>query len=512
MSKRMTVLLLAMALTVALAFTMAWQLPWEGGKTIWRLRNINAAETWGSDFIALEEEEDSLPDEEDYTPEEVRGYQLQLRLPLFSLILCGGWSVCLLVYWLTAQRLYMERITFASIMLIGVAMICLKPAGVVCVWDENMHRTVVLDTVNTSGKPMMEWLQDLNNWAFGYLPGILGVLLGRMLSLDVMVMCMLGQLLGYALLCATAVRHAPRYKLTFFLLAMLPLNLFQACNVTYDAIVAAGMLLGVGLWLETLERPGVALPRQLFFMAVTMTLGTLAKPAYSLALLLLWMLPRERFTSKGAMWAFRGYVGFLTLWCMVCLILPGPYEAVLGGDARFTDSSSAGQIDYILSNPLRVLGVLADYSISSLPAAMWEGLAVWGDLNADYRLSRIYCLALLLICPLAAEGEAQGSPLTFGRRWKLAILGYLPMLGLMLAQYVVSTEIGADSIRGMQGRYVMPVLILFYLTVMLPKGLRLRQILPSRLITGTVTAASIAYMFWRLTVWLYLPIWYAALG
>ena len=80
MSKRMTVLLLAMALTVALAFTMAWQLPWEGGKTIWRLRNINAAETWGSDFIAPEEEEDSLPDEEDYTPEEVRGYQLQLRL------------------------------------------------------------------------------------------------------------------------------------------------------------------------------------------------------------------------------------------------------------------------------------------------------------------------------------------------------------------------------------------------------------------------------------------------
>lgn len=64
----------------------------------------------------------------------------------------------------------------------------------------------------------------------------------------------------------------------------------------------------------------------------------------------------------------------------------------------------------------------------------------------------------------------------------------------------------------MQGRYVMPVLILFYLTVMLPKGLRLRQILPSRLITGTVAAASIAYMFWRLTVWLYLPIWYAALG
>ena len=514
MKKRSIALAVAMALTALLALFAALQLPWEGTRTIQRLQAIDFAESWHSDFTVPEEEmyQEELPAEEVYTPQELRSYQLRLRLPLFSLILCAGWCLCLMVHWLSAKELRLERIAFAAILLICVAMICLKPAGVVCIWDENTHRTAVLDAINSSGKPLEEWLQDLSNWDFGYLPGILGALLGQLLSLDTIVMCMLGQAAGYALLCAAAVKHAPRYKLTFFLLGMLPLNLFQACNVTYDAIVTGAVLLGVALWLETLETPGAASPGRLLLLTVTLTLGTLAKPAYSLVLPLLWMLPRERFGGRGAQWAFRAYVGLLTLWCMVCLMLPGPYEAVQGGDERFTGASAAGQIGSILANPLHVLEVLADYSATALPAAVWEGLAVWGDLNADYRLSRVFCLALLLLCPLAAEGEAPGAPLTFRRRWKLALLAYLPMAGLMLAQYVVSTEVGADSIAGMQGRYVMPVLILFFLAVMLPKGLRLRRALPSRLVAGTVAVAAAAYMFWRLTLWLYLPIWHAALG
>ena len=82
----------------------------------------------------------------------------------------------------------------------------------------------------------------------------------------------------------------------------------------------------------------------------------------------------------------------------------------------------------------------------------------------------------------------------------------------MIAQYVVSTGVGADSIRGMQGRYIMPVLGAFALAVMLPQRWRVRQALPSRLVTGAVAAVAVGYMFWRLTVWMYLPIWHAVLG
>lgn len=515
MKKRSWVLGVAMGLTLLAAFWAAWSLPFSGAETLRRLEAVEYAESWQDDFASpelLAELEAYAQEEEPPTPEQLRSGRIRQGLPLFALVLCGGWCLCLLLYWLTAPKLQLEKIAFASVLLVCTAMIFLKPGSICCAWDEKVHREALLSAANAGGLPLSEWLLNISHWDFGYLPGILGALLAQAAGLDPMRLVMLGQAAGYALLCGAAVKHAPRYKLTFFLLGMLPLNLFQAGNVTYDALVTGGALLGTALWLELLETPGRAAPGRMLLLTVVLTLGTLAKPAYSLLLMLLWMLPRERFVSRQGMWLFRVYAGLLMVWCLASLALPGPYETVRGGDERFADASASGQIAYMMAHPLATLGVLADYSVTMLPAALWEGLAVWGDLGADVWASRSLCLCLLLVCPLAAEGERDGAPLTAGRRWKLAVIAYLPLLALMIAQYVVSTGVGADSIRGMQGRYIMPVLGAFALAVMLPQRWRVRQALPSRLATGAVAAVAVGYMFWRLTVWMYLPIWHAVLG
>ena len=85
----------------------------------------------------------------------------------------------------------------------------------------------------------------------------------------------------------------------------------------------------------------------------------------------------------------------------------------------------------------------------------------------------------------------------------MAALSTLPLLTLVVTQYVVSTSVGADTVAGMQSRYGLPVLILAALALMLPEKLRRRTQGLSRW-TALVCLAALAglnlTMIWQMVL------------
>ena len=110
--------------------------------------------------------------------------------------------------------------------------------------------------------------------------------------------------------------------------------------------------------------------------------------------------------------------------------------------------------------------------------------------------SWLLMILLWIICPMCCVEEDKASLLTAKKRVMLAIIGLLPVFALMLAQYMVSTPVGHHTIEGMQGRYVLPILVCLSLAIMPPEKWRVHLKKGSRWIALAVSIALVAVIYW----------------
>jgi len=279
--------------------------------------------------------------------------------------------------------------------------------------------------------------------------------------------------LVYAGMSALAVKHTPRYKATFAAVSMLPATLFLMTSMTYDTVVTGSLLLGIALALESADGEEPVSGLRAILMVSLLAFGTVAKPAYSLGLLSLMMIPKERFGGKGKAWAFRIFVLLMLVWCMAAMLMPGAYDEVISGDERFADTDATRQMEYLLAHPIEgglkpVLLVWHWQDYLTVP-----GISLWGYLGNNDTVNIIYLLLMLALAPLCTAGESweKKSPLTPGRRILLLGIAEGAMILLAFAQYIASSPVGGDVV-GMQPRYFTPVWIAAVLALMWPQGIR----------------------------------------
>ncbi len=400
-----------------------------------------------------------------------------LNLPLLFFGLTVGWGAVWLAWLLTRKKVAWHRVCFAILLSTGMMLVLTRPAMPLSTWDEGVHREKILLLAGLESVTWADYLFTYTTWLFGYVPYVLGAVIGRLLRLGdgwIFRMANMLAVLAQAAVSALAVKHAPRYKLTFLTLAVLPTCVWLASSMSYDGTVVSYVLLGAALLLEELDAPNRRLTgvRAITLMAV-LCLGTLAKPAYSLLILMVWLLPRTKFASGRRSAAFRAFAVLAMVMCLLSLLM-GAYDDLMAGDPRTDDTDSAGQLAYVLNNPGAALGVLGRYILREVPALYGQAADFWCGMGANHMVSALL-LAVVVLSTLCTAGEAEGGLcLIAGRRAALAVLGFLPVLALIGSQYMVTTPPGMDAVQGMQPRYTLPVLVFPALALAAPYGLRRR--------------------------------------
>ena len=387
--------------------------------------------------------------------------------------------------------------TFLLVLSVGVILSLNKPvpdAGSDWkTWDEqDAHQFVLSGMLPGGAESLPEWLSRVITWYPGYLPLALGGALAGLFTADAAAVyraAILMSSLFYAAAAGLAVKHAPRYKATFLAAGTLPAILFQMTSRTYDTVVTGCILLGLALALECMEREERVTPLRAMFMAGLTAFGTVAKPAYSVVLLILLMIPADRFGGGKRAWAFRAYVLVLLAWCIAALAVPGAYDSVSGGDERFAGANAAEQIAWIQAHPGEGLSRPLLYFWERQETLMNMGIAHWAYLGNDTERGGLYLALLLLAAPLCARsGEEERSLLTPGRRAALAAVALGAELILIMTQFIVSSPVGGE-IEGMQARYFIPLWGALALALMAPRGIR-RRISPAA--GGVLTAGVFA--------------------
>lgn len=409
--------------------------------------------------------------------------------PLFTMVFATWETLVLAIHQLTRREVALHRVVMILALGGGAVMGLCRPMLFEVGFDEGQHRLIMDQFAGPEAFTLPEGLYFSSSWNVGLLFHTLGRGMSTLLRLSAPWGYRWGgaiSLLMYGLMASAAVRVAPKYKAAFALFALWPTNLFLAVTTTYDSLIVGGILLGTALLFRELHHRDQPLTLEAaLLLLLTLSISTLAKSAYSLVLLMVLILPKEKFTSRKAAAWFRVLVVVIAVVCTLCrvaefgLVLSSgtvgddvprnltatqSREILLSGDERMDGTSSGAQWAAFQQNPLTGLGALARLIFLSLPRQSTEMAATYGYFGAD-PLSLWLWLVLLLTGPLMEQTAVRFS---LRRRLCLLLMGLLPLVVLGVIMYFVSTPAGSPVVIGMQPRYLVPMVPLLFLALAHP--------------------------------------------
>ena len=371
---------------------------------------------------------------------------------------------------------------FALIAGLGIFLAVKKPAPTFAagedIWigsSEDIHWANI--------EKMNLWNPDGIRYAFGnaaallpgYIPALIGYYLMRFFTADINLLyhaSVISQILAFAALSFFAVKHAPRYKAVFLTAAAMPGVISLMTGITFEMTVIGSILLGTALAMEAADGKEITSLRAIF-MVCLMAFGTVAKPAYSLALLVLMIIPRERFGSARKAWVFRGFVILMLIWCLAALIIPGYYDNMPEGDNILAGRDGAGQIANMQEFPWTEGLYPLRHMWENQKHLMIDGISEWHGQGTSETLNILYLILMLLLAPLCTVGEDPDQIRPLGWRRRIGFLAIALGAETILAylQFIFFSEVSGE-ITGLQARFILPVWILIALALTRTKWLR----------------------------------------
>ncbi|GBQ13698.1 membrane protein [Swaminathania salitolerans LMG 21291] len=343
-------------------------------------------------------------------------------------------------------------------------------------------------TGQPSGRERLEFPSTASYSPIMYLPSGLGLLTSRVLHARIdtqFFMGRLGNLIGYLLILALAVRTLPWGRLGIVLLFTTPTCLHLASTYSADPLTNALTLLFFALCLRSLQADSLT-RRDLFLLALsggTLGLLKLTCCVFSAAIL---MVPPALFTHRRSWLLFCGGVmgasiATALLWNIVFPFVPAVYWKT-GGDPHLA-------AHLLLTHPWHVAGLV----IRTLESgAHWWWLDIYGRFGGGpppqfFKIGETASLMTAVLVFLLALTERKGPSRPLIGALFLSI-GLASVMLILIAFYVGFTPVSSAVITGLQGRYFLLAAGAIYLgaIVSLPQSADRRGIGPILLLLGGV--------------------------
>lgn len=308
-----------------------------------------------------------------------------------------------------------------------------------------------------------------------YLPGMIGIVLGKALNLNGLQLIYLGRI--FSILCYVVtmylfIRLMPFGKAAAFVMAILPMTIQQCCSYSYDSIVIEVAFLYLAILFRLLYINKTIEKWEILLYAFFMIMLAITKGgAYMPLCLLTMMIPAARFTSTKKKWIFVGVmaaiaiVSFLTGTLSYALYVASPTEEQAA--ASYMAGKAIG-LSGLLADPMKYLQV-------SLRTIFWSGDGFietmlgmqlsW--LNVFVSRIVIYGMILLMLLSVCrVEGEEDGLldvNVSVGQKWFYVFVSFCCINMVLASMYMSWTPENALEIAGVQGRYFLPVLPVFWI-------------------------------------------------
>lgn len=306
-----------------------------------------------------------------------------------------------------------------------------------------------------------------------YLPYYIGLKASNLLRLSFttgVVIAKICNLVCYVALVYIAIRESGKLRKIFFVIGLLMSNIFLSTQFSYDPIIIASLLLAISLFLHMRQSETVTKKYLLGFI-LAVTFGSLTKAVYCPLMLLILLIPNNKFDS------YKRAIIFKICAMIVMVVLASTYVLpILGGsmasDARGGNTSVSGQLQFLLSNPIKGLAAIAYFFLGVLPGHL-IGTLMFVNLGDGASSGMVYDTCSLVVPAVWAIGLITLLWATFSVDGQSIITKQLKigvgiictvLAGMVFASmYLSFTNVGSIYVEGLQPRYFMPFFPLFLL-------------------------------------------------
>jgi len=297
-----------------------------------------------------------------------------------------------------------------------------------------------------------------------YLPQVIGIDIGRICDLSPLVIAYIGRafnLLAWLIIVFLAISITPVLKWTFFLLGIMPMAVHLAGSLSADTVTTAMAFLFVAfvLRLALAKDKDRISGRDLVLLFVLAILLTLVKAPYYLLALTFLMIPVSKFKGR------RAYYATFTLLIMLVLIIGVSCSSMQKATWTPTQSKNTeapDQMSYIIHHPftygvtlLRNIDVQKESYLSSFVGAFG-----WFEVQLPGWFPYFYLFALLGVTVLDKDKEIM---VEMRQKLTSVVTLLVVVVAIFTAMYIGWSAVGANQIKGVAGRYLIPLAPLLFL-------------------------------------------------
>jgi uncharacterized membrane protein len=301
-----------------------------------------------------------------------------------------------------------------------------------------------------------------------YLVPTLVVLTGKLLGLSNAIIFYLGRianLLLYVFVIFLAIKYTPILKWVFMLLALMPMALYEAASFSSDGFNIAISLLLIAFILKLAfdDKISKINKNQIVFLFILGILLALSKEIYILLLLLVLIIPRNKFNSRKLKYTkvfiiFALSISTAVLWN---LLVKGLYIPIS------PQINPLGQLMFILTHFMSFIWILI-YTISYnslFYLTTFVGSFVWDGTNLKAPLPFVLVLIYVIVLFFVALTDKSEVNLKLNQKFLSFGVFLFGFVSIFVLEYLTWNIVGNSLIDGVYGRYFIPIAPLLFLAV-----------------------------------------------
>lgn len=294
-----------------------------------------------------------------------------------------------------------------------------------------------------------------------YLPQAFGVGISSFFGASIVLQSLIGKIFNYAffvLLIYLSIKYIPFKKMLIFFIALLPITMQEAVSLSPDAMTIAVSVALIAFILYLKNGTNQKMRKKHYvILSLLMVALSLCKIVYLPLCFLIFLIPKERFSSKKQKYLFCCLLSLaVVLLNLFWLKISSQY--LVAFESR---SNSSLQLQYILENPFRYLIVIFAtidaFSISYLGEMVGQTLGVFKVPTSSIMV--IVSLGVLFYLISKHEKEVKKSVCTLKEKIFLLVMILGTVLLMFTSLYLQWTAVSSSTIDGIQGRYFIPLLL-----------------------------------------------------
>lgn len=301
----------------------------------------------------------------------------------------------------------------------------------------------------------------INLPVIAYIPTILLFKVLRLLEVSPFILFMSGRfinLLIMIVICYYSIRNLPRFKKIIFVVTLLPIFLHQGMGINQDwltnsmAICIVTYIIKLKYQYDKVELKNIGI---LSLMAIIIAL---CKFGYFFVLLLVWIIPNDKFDNKKVAIAFK----------LMVILIP-LLVAIMQNNGTISIATSDETVYYTfesaLKNPFNVIQIffrtLSERGTLDFFTGFFDGYGIstkWLSTMSNFIITSIY-----LILILSSKDDNEGR-IKLSDRSCILVVGLIIIVVIYCSLFFTWTKEGAKTVSGLQPRYFLVPALLVYMS------------------------------------------------